>query len=92
MPHVSRVHIMNRAREEIRVVDGPVHIRRWDNVVHITERGAPAYFYVDTAGRVDSQFCITAVCGRNAKMHLNSRNRFTEDAATCITCVAGELR
>jgi hypothetical protein len=83
---------MTFAGEEIRVVDGPVHIKRWDNVVHIVDSGAPAHFYVDTAGRVDSQFSITAVCGRRAKMHLNSRNRFTEDAATCITCVAGELR
>ncbi len=92
MPCVSRVHVMSFAREEIRAVVGPVHIRRWDNVVHIAEHGAPERFYVDTAGRVDSQFSITAVCGRRAKMHLNSRNRFTEDAATCITCVAGELR
>ena len=89
---VSRVHVMTAAGVEIRVVDGPVHVRRWDNIVHIAERGAPAYFYVDTAGCVDSQFCITAVCGQRAKLHLNSRNRFTEDAATCITCVAGESR
>jgi hypothetical protein len=78
--------------EEIRVVDGPVHIRRWDNIVHIVEQGPPARFYVDTAGRVDSEFIITAVCGRRAKMHIHSSNRFTEDAATCITCVAGESR
>lgn len=89
MPHVSRVYVMTVTGEEIRVVDGPVHIRRWDNVVHIADQGPPARFYVDTAGRVDSQFGVTMVCGRHAKMYLESRNRFTEDAATCIACVAG---
>lgn len=89
MPCVSRVSVMNAAREEIRVAVGPVHIRRWDNVVHIAERGPPEHFYVTTSGRVDSLFGVTMVCGRHAKMYLESRNRFTEDAATCLTCVAG---
>ncbi len=90
MSCVSRVSVMN-AGEEIRVVVGPVHIRRWDNVVHIAKTGAPEHFYVDSTGRVDSHFHLRMVCGQGAKMHIFSRNRFTEEAATCLACVVGGL-
>jgi hypothetical protein len=91
MPCVSRVSVMNRGGEELRVYVGPVHIKRWDNVVHIAQTGVPERFYVDAAGRIDSHFHARLVCGRGAKMHLFSRNRFTEEAATCLTCVVGGL-
>ncbi len=89
--NVSRVSVMDRLMaREIRCDVGVVHVRRWDNVVHIVANRLPPYFYVDQDGRTMGEgFNTTMVCGRHAKMNDSGRNRYTTDAATCLACVAG---
>ena len=69
---------------------------RWDNVVHIVAAGLPGMIRIDNSGRVIEQVTgegirVTLICGRHAKLHYTSKNRFTERAATCLACVAGEF-
>lgn len=91
MPSLSRVSVMDPVMgREIRVSTDIVHVRRWDNVVHVVDRGPPAFFYIDPRGAVLGEgFVATMTCGKHAKMYPTSRNRFTTNAATCLVCVVG---
>lgn len=67
-----------------------MNVKRWDNVVHVILCEDPEHPQVDSEGRrVANAYVVTAVCGRHAKINDYGRNKLTEDAPTCIVCVAG---
>ncbi len=86
-----RITIVNPATGRIKSeVQGMVHVRRWDGVVHLVARGLPAFFQMDSRGRpVQDGHHATMVCGAKAKLNPHSRSSITEDAVTCFICLAG---
>lgn len=72
--------------------DGEVHIERWDGVIHVVDVGLSPLMSVSPSGHFYGECQVSMICGRSAKLHLSSRNRYTEDAATCLVCVAGGYR
>ena len=70
-----------------------MNVKRWDDVVHIVKHDDPNWKQVDSTGQhLPDARVVTMVCGRHAKMMgAYTRNRFTEDAPTCIVCVAGDF-
>ena len=85
MPYVSRSAV------KIQVSTDIVHVKRWDGGIHIVARGPPPVFYVNMGGQPQGEpFIATMICGARAKMNEGSRSRFTDQPATCITCIAEE--
>lgn len=69
-----------------------MNVRRWDHVVHIVKHDDPnvRQVYANSQPAPNTRI-VTMVCGRRAKMVGDyTRNRFTDDAPTCIVCVAGD--
>lgn len=64
-------------------------VRRANSVVHVVELLNTTSFSVDAVGRVIAGGTkATMLCGRKAKLYPGGRNRFTQDAPTCIVCAA----
>lgn len=54
-----------------------VNVKRWDHIVHVIKK--------------HDEYGVYAVCGRRAKISVYGygQNKLTEEAPTCIVCVAG---
>ena len=90
MPAVSRVIVMDPfTAKQVDTTEGPLHIRRYDGLVHVVESGAPFLIYAWPDGTVSEPFIAEMFCGVRTKVNQNSRSRYVKEPATCIVCLAG---
>lgn len=90
--HISRVRVFDARGNVVSSATGAVHVRRWNNVVHIVDSGMSGALQFDTRGVIIGEdLSVAMVCGQRAKINDGGRNRYTTDGATCLTCVVGEF-
>jgi hypothetical protein len=69
-----------------------LNVKRWD-MVHIVAKDEQQARQVNMYGdEMPTAHVVIAVCGRRAKIYPYGRNKLTEDAPTCIVCIAGGYR